>query len=303
MEEVKLDTESDSQRFHALDSIRAIAMLLGIVLHGAISFMNPPLPFWPIQDSKTSLFFAIPVFLIHAFRLQTFFMMAGFFAALLIEKRGLWSFFANRFSRVAVPLVVFSAILIPIIQAIYIASLTGVPREPIKFGKTGVVFDLSNMGTEVSAVFSPQHFYKNFHFFHLWFLWYLLWMYLIVMLFGWISLRSGIFRRLERQTAKVAGRVFESRFRSLLLSIPTILLLYPMKTWTPDAPSEVWPELEQIAYYLFFFGIGWLLFKRKEAIGKFFDGWVWHLTVASILVLPLVVMMQKGTNESGDLRT
>ncbi len=45
-------TESDATnnaRRHHLDALRALAMLLGIALHGALSFVEFP---WVVQDSQ-----------------------------------------------------------------------------------------------------------------------------------------------------------------------------------------------------------------------------------------------------------
>ena len=39
---------------------------------------------------------------IHMFRMQLFFLLAGFFACLLVRKRGVGSFLRNRFFRIAV---------------------------------------------------------------------------------------------------------------------------------------------------------------------------------------------------------
>ena len=39
-----------SKRYHDLDALRAFAMLLGIGLHGFMSFVPLPLPVWPAQD-------------------------------------------------------------------------------------------------------------------------------------------------------------------------------------------------------------------------------------------------------------
>ena len=38
----------EKTRYHDLDALRAFAMLLGIVLHGLLSFL--PTPIWPVQD-------------------------------------------------------------------------------------------------------------------------------------------------------------------------------------------------------------------------------------------------------------
>ena len=50
------------QRFHHLDALRAFAMLLGLVLHGFMSFIE--IPIWPAQDiHQNSEFYT---FLLHA---------------------------------------------------------------------------------------------------------------------------------------------------------------------------------------------------------------------------------------------
>lgn len=41
----------EKKRYHDLDALRAGAMLLGILLHGVISFMGEK--YWPIQDSQS----------------------------------------------------------------------------------------------------------------------------------------------------------------------------------------------------------------------------------------------------------
>src|SRR5919205_3075311 len=82
------------QRLHALDALRAVAMLLGLVLHaaipfmrgqvaGAIPFMDENLARWPAWDQEAGGGFDLLVFLIHAFRMSAFFILAGFFAHLL----------------------------------------------------------------------------------------------------------------------------------------------------------------------------------------------------------------------------
>ena len=41
----------EKKRYHDLDALRAAAMLLGILLHGVISFVGEK--YWPIQDTQT----------------------------------------------------------------------------------------------------------------------------------------------------------------------------------------------------------------------------------------------------------
>src|SRR4051794_3556469 len=74
-------------RLHALDNLRALMMWLGIVLHVAVIHMvaNAPLP-W--RDEARTRFADTLTGFIHAFRMPVFFILAGFFVALLLQSRG-----------------------------------------------------------------------------------------------------------------------------------------------------------------------------------------------------------------------
>src|SRR5437899_3373303 len=73
-------TSPAPERLHALDAVRGLALLLGIVLHATMSFIPAPTRFWIIQDTHPSMTLALLFFAIHVFRMTTFFVMAGFFA-------------------------------------------------------------------------------------------------------------------------------------------------------------------------------------------------------------------------------
>jgi len=67
-----------SKRYHDLDALRAFAMLLGIGLHGFMSFVPFPLPVWPAQDVNQHEGYLFAMHAIHGFRLQLFFLVSGF---------------------------------------------------------------------------------------------------------------------------------------------------------------------------------------------------------------------------------
>src|SRR6266498_4861018 len=77
---------SSSPRYHSLDALRGTMMLLGIYLHAAVAFSRHGS--WPWKDGSTTGVFDLSLGLIHAFRMPVFYVMAGFFAALLLEQRG-----------------------------------------------------------------------------------------------------------------------------------------------------------------------------------------------------------------------
>src|SRR5689334_11307612 len=94
------------ERLHALDAVRGYALLLGIVLHATVSFIPAPTRIWLIQDSHPSLTLGVLFFVIHVFRMTTFFLIAGFFARMSFHRRGAFSFIRDRAQRIAVPLLV-----------------------------------------------------------------------------------------------------------------------------------------------------------------------------------------------------
>ena len=85
-------------------------MLLGIVLHAALSFA-PGL--WLVEDSDQSDLFSLLFLAIHGFRMPVFFLMSGFFTAMLWRRRGLGALVRQRTMRVFLPLVLAWVTIIP----------------------------------------------------------------------------------------------------------------------------------------------------------------------------------------------
>ena len=71
-----------ARRWHDLDALRGFAMLLGIGLHAALAFFPS---FWPAQDRGATDGGGFDWFLyaVHGFRMPVFFLLSGFFTAML----------------------------------------------------------------------------------------------------------------------------------------------------------------------------------------------------------------------------
>src|SRR6218665_1535574 len=96
------------ERLHGLDALRAIALLLGGVLYSVMSFIaSPVIPIWIVADNDPSAVMAVVFFFTHLFRMAAFFLIAGYFAHLLLERRGTWGFVKNRAIRIAAPPAIF----------------------------------------------------------------------------------------------------------------------------------------------------------------------------------------------------
>ena len=106
--------QASIERRHDLDALRAFAMLLGIVLHAALAFIPGA---WVVSDASVEgdgTPYAILVTAIHGFRMPVFFLMSGFFTAMLWRQRGLQALVTHRARRVLLPLVVAMIVVIPL---------------------------------------------------------------------------------------------------------------------------------------------------------------------------------------------
>lgn len=109
-----------SNRRHDLDALRAFAMLLGIALHAGLSFAGGP---WMVQDSRPSGLFHLLIGAVHGFRMPLFFLLSGFFTAMLWRRRGLRALISHRVRRVFLPLLVGLVTIIPVMH--FVGELAG----------------------------------------------------------------------------------------------------------------------------------------------------------------------------------
>jgi glucan biosynthesis protein C len=91
-------------RFHFLDFSRAVLFSLGIVLHAA----------WFCQD-QSEIFWAVHTF-IHSFRMQSFFLIAGFFSAMTLTRYSAEHFLRKRLQRLGIPFLFCGLVLDSIIN-------------------------------------------------------------------------------------------------------------------------------------------------------------------------------------------
>ena len=247
-------------RYHALDALRASMMLLGLVLHASASYVVEPLgAAWPYKDPATSTIFDLLVFFIHLFRMPVFFVVAGFFAAMLMHRDGAVGFIRNRGLRVLLPLALFWPIVYTGVAAGF-AYANGraagqVDMSPIT---SGAFLETATLG-------------------HLWFLWHLMIFYVAA------ALLSPLVSRIS--TSAMPG--VESGFAALATSITgalvmsmiTALTLLPMTVPGLDTPLAFVPPLRVLVAYAVFFAFGWLMYRRRDIIEPF--GAKWKLPMAA----------------------
>lgn len=111
-------------RRHDLDALRAFAMLLGILLHAALSFV--PETFWMVQDERPSGLVEQGFYAIHGFRMPLFFLISGFFTAMLFRRRGMRGLLRQRAIRIAIPLGIGMGTIIPLMWWVFAWSAPAV---------------------------------------------------------------------------------------------------------------------------------------------------------------------------------
>ena len=91
-----------TRRIHWLDGLRSSLMLLGVVLHAAYPYSRGAS--WLVRDPQRNQFFQYLTSSIHLFRMPAFFLVAGFFATLLLRRSSPTEFLCERLRRIGVPL-------------------------------------------------------------------------------------------------------------------------------------------------------------------------------------------------------
>ena len=98
-------------------------MLLGIALHGGLAYASEVADHWVVPDSDRSMILTVASGFIHGFRMPVFFVLSGFFTAMLWQKRGLRGLLRHRAKRVFLPLAVGCLTIAPAVWAV--AAWTG----------------------------------------------------------------------------------------------------------------------------------------------------------------------------------
>jgi peptidoglycan/LPS O-acetylase OafA/YrhL len=286
---------SPPDRYHALDSLRGFAMFLGIVLHAAISFMANPPAFWAVRDRDPSPVTDLFLFAVHDFRMQLFFLLAGFFGGLLYARYGAAGTAWHRVKRVAVPLALGLVFVIPTVMVVFLyselesARAEGLGENPTALRRSAVELIEANPGAGSAAIiaerFTSGAAVEKLPLAHLWFLYYLLYLYAAVLLAApLLAMLSGT--NLLSRLDGAFRRVVEGRARVPLPAALTLPVLLCMKTPVADTPLGWAPEPQILGYYFVFFVFGWLLYRQRDLVPAFGRGWKLNLALANILVLP-----------------
>jgi glucan biosynthesis protein C len=239
-----MDATIQNDRYHALDSMRAVMMLLGIYLHVVVGYSGNG--HWPYIDAHPTSALDFTLGIIHSFRMPAFFVMAGFFGALLWNRRGPRPFMVNRTRRILLPFVLFWALLFPV-MAVIVISLEQGPAKIVPAFTSGVLL-------------------KRLHPLHLWFLEYLLMLYAAGAAVAWSSrwVPATWIGRVHSAYRWALQRWFAPAVFALFSWLPLTAMRGNLKDCDGFAP-----EWLILAAYLGPFGFGWLLYHSRDLLPRF----------------------------------
>lgn len=278
--------EPAQPRLHALDAVRAAALLLGIVLHATLSFI-PGLDtrLWPVSDIQKSPALAVVMFVIHIFRMSVFFLVAGLLAHMLFHRLGWAAFWRNRAKRILAPLVLGWGVCFITIVAVVLWALARAN------------------GGHLPDPLPPRA--SGLNFMHLWFLYLLLWLYglVIVLRSVWRAadtrglLRAGADRSLAALLASRAG--------VLLLASPVAAALASIPDWNiwlgvPTPGYTLLPPAAPLFIYAYVFSLGWLLDRQRPLLHQLAAHWRFNFVLGLVAALLCLQAAGAGFRPLGD---
>jgi len=225
---LKTSTGFAIMRFEYIDNLRAILMMLGVDLHSAAVFSIHK--YWLVSYERTSTHLDWLTSSIHSFRMPLFFVIAGFFALMLLQRYKASKFMKNRSKRIVIPFI--SAVLL--------------------------INPLQNMLMTIYYKETTVNYFVDYAISHLWFLVNLMGYCLILLLSGFLL--RGVHMKSEIFMSSTKG------FFAVVLAFPLFIIIV-LTAGTLGLPIYEHVVLlgspVTFMYYLSFFLFGAIIFAHK----------------------------------------
>lgn len=246
-------------RLDYLDAVRSFALILGIVFHASLSFI-PIYIGWAVMDVSTSDAVSIFALISHSFRMELFFLIAGFFAHMTFHQRGVREFFKSRLVRLAIPFILGWVILRPLLTSGWVMggqSLRG--DVNISAALADGLKSLANIPNDLLVGT------------HLWFLYYLIMISTSVVLLRYLlSVNKPMMQKLTLVSDNIVAWVCQSKIAIAVVAIPTAGCLWFMQGWGIDTPDKsLIPHIPVALIYGGFFSFGWFLHRQTNLLEQF----------------------------------
>ncbi|QMU31187.1 acyltransferase family protein [Adhaeribacter radiodurans] len=253
-----LKSATQTERFHGLDATRTFALLIGIFHHGIESLVTYVNNDWATQDSQSSIVLDILFYVSHVFRMQTFFLLSGFFVHLLYHRKGETAFIRNRSKRLLLPFLLFWPLLYGLNWSLWVWGIQRVTQ----LSRPEAIAKLPGF----------MVWEQGFPLMHLWFLYFLILFCLLVVLVrpimeNWIDPAHRIRLFFDRLLAKC----LQNWWGSLALGILMIGPMLGMTDWfgVDTSASGIVPRWASFTVYGLYFTLGWFLHRQPGLLNNF----------------------------------
>lgn len=243
-----------SERFHALDTVRGAALLLGIFFHATLAYLPSSEQVWIVEDASRSAVMSALYFVSHNFRMTTFFLIAGFFGRMSYHRLGGGTFLKDRFKRLGIPFVVGWIIIFPTLIGLILWGLA-----------------VQNGGTLPDLPPPPPPTWKTVDLTYLWFLYVLLLFYPVMLLLRTVVAIVDRGGRLRQAGDAILAKLFKTPLIVVVLAVPSALALAgDANLWMwfglPTPNFGLIPALPAAAAYGTAFVFGWVLHRQPEVL-------------------------------------
>ena len=263
------------ERVHALDAVRALALLLGVFFHSTMSFLPGP-QLWVVRDIESGAISVI-FYVSHVFRMTVYFLIAGYFGRLLLHRVGTRGFIRNRAQRITLPFLVFwPLILAGMAGAFFWAS-----------SRTGVT--LAELARLQRAPGPRAAGINAVPLTHLWFLYLLSLFYLATLTLRWAASRLDRDGRFRANVLDRGMRLILATPASILfLAAPVAAALARRPNWQGwigiQAPAiGLIPNAGALIGFATAFAFGWLLQRQRALLPAIQQWWLVYSAVAVLL--------------------
>ncbi|HEU4616735.1 MAG TPA: acyltransferase family protein, partial [Gammaproteobacteria bacterium] len=261
---------SSQNRLHALDAVRAFALLAGVVLHATMSFFLPI----PAKDVSQSATLALVFSAIHPWRMTTFYLIAGLFARLVMEKRGARGFAADRGKRILVPLIAGWVVLAPLTIG---ALIWGISRTLDPAAREA-------MSASAAAGSGPGAFPLT----HLWFLYYLVIFYAVLLAVRGVFAKLDARGRISGLVDKAVRPLLRSYFAPLVVGAPLFAVLgfdqrIVLMGGIPTPDGSLIPQVPALVGFGTAFALGWFVHRQLGLLAELRTRWIGHLAIGAAL--------------------
>jgi glucan biosynthesis protein C len=233
------------ERLHAMDHLRALAMLAGVGFHAALAYSPLMQPWFPTADRQSWWGVDVLIWLPHLVRMPLFFVVAGFFAAWLLQRRGMGGMLRQRVRRILLPLLVAWPLVHLSTNALTVWAATELAHPS----------PMLLMVREWLALPDQPRIPPSTG--HLWFLYYLL----------WFSVLYWVGRTLEFGGLLQRWMTLDPRQGVLALALLLVPSLAQVSAPHP-APESLLPQAWAIGFYGPFFALGACLHGRLDWLDR-----------------------------------